>query len=74
MDLIIKAEEEARFIPEWENKGIDGSCAYWLRPNTPDHKGTYLVGTAGKIYESEKSYGSSPEDSIGIRPAILVEF
>ena len=53
---------------------IDGSCSYWLRPSDPDHQGTFLVGTGGGVYESDKGYGSSPEDSIGVRPAIWVEF
>lgn len=34
MDLIIKAEEEARFIPEWENRGIDGLIYVEVSPGS----------------------------------------
>ena len=34
MDLIIKAEEEARFIPEWEKRGIDGFIYVEVSPGS----------------------------------------
>ena len=75
-----KKDRTTRFTMYVLNNGydygtnIDGSCSFWLRPSDPDYQGTYLVGTNGTIHESQKSYGFRPEDQIGVRPAIWVEF
>lgn len=52
--------------------GIDGSCAFWVRPNDTGFTGAYLIGTSGKIFESRNSYGYQLRDKIGVRPAIWV--